>query len=418
MARSLNQWLRYLERLHPVSMELGLERVRAVYQRLGTPRPARQCIVIAGTNGKGSTAAYLDTITRSAGRRCGCYTSPHLLRYNERIAVLGHPVDDRSICDVFETIEAVRGDISLTYFEFGTLAALLIFAHSNLDLAVLEVGLGGRLDAVNLIDADLALITPIGLDHTDWLGEDRDAIGREKAGILRRRGIAVISDPEPPQSVLDRLYELDVDANLLHVDFGWRAFGDGLRITDGDWQVRSPEPPLSGAAQADNLAAAVVALRHLPKPLEVTRDILIRALHDFHLPGRFQRLQSRPAVWVDIAHNAQAAAHLRTSLEAHPCRGQRYAVVAMLADKAAGAVADALNAHFDRWFIAATAGERGRTAPALAAEMSPFLSTRPAVYDDIASAINAALAQADSDDQVIVFGSFQTVAEAMHLWTR
>ncbi|HZV23293.1 MAG TPA: bifunctional tetrahydrofolate synthase/dihydrofolate synthase, partial [Luteimonas sp.] len=317
-SRTLDEWLAYIERQHPKSIALGLERVREVAARLQLARPASQVITVAGTNGKGSTVAFIESIARAAGWKVGAYTSPHLLAYNERVRIDGVDATDDALVAAFESVEAARGDTALTYFEYGTLAALWLFQRTGLDLAVLEVGLGGRLDAVNLVDADVAVITTVDLDHQDWLGNDREAIGREKAGIARAGRPLVLGEDDPPSSVLGHAYAIGASAIRAGCDFffspteaghwQWREVGAGLEL---------PSPRLAAPSQLRNAATAIAALRALPDTLPT--DAYAQGVADTDLPGRLQRFNRIGVeVVVDVAHNPQAARELHAWLQQAP----------------------------------------------------------------------------------------------------
>jgi dihydrofolate synthase / folylpolyglutamate synthase len=410
---TLADWLAWQETLHPKAIDLGLERVRAVAQRMGLLVPAHAVITVAGTNGKGSSVALLETILVRAGHRVGAYTSPHLWLYNERIRIDREAVADQAIVEAFDRIDAARGEVSLSYFEFGTLAALDIFARAGLDVAVLEVGLGGRLDAVNILDADCALVTAIGIDHTEWLGTDREAIGREKAGIFRARRPAVCSDPQPPQSLRETARALGADWYGLGEQFGlrtgaacWDWWGPGATL-DG-----LPFPALQGPYQLNNAAGALMALHTLGTRLPVTLQAIHAGLREVRVAGRFTVLPGPIERIFDVAHNPHAAAALAAALAARPCSGRTLAVCAMLADKDAAGVAAALAPRVDAWYLAGLGGERGQSAQALALRMR-LPQAQYAVHPDPAAAYAAACASARDGDRVVVFGSFHTIAELL-----
>lgn len=412
--RSLAEWLVHLESLHPSEMELGLERIRAVYTALGKPRPAPKVITIAGTNGKGSSVAFLESILIAAGRRVGSYTSPHLWRYNERVRLNGQPVDDAALCTAFDRVENARDAVSLSYFEFGTLAALDLFARANLDVALLEVGLGGRLDAVNVVDPDIALITSIDLDHVEWLGSDRDAIGREKAGISRATRPLVCADPVPPQGLLQ--HALGTPRWCAGQDF--RV----VRRKQGRWDFRSPTacwqdlpaPALQGDHQYRNAAGALAALAQLPAALQPDRDAVVQGLEAVRLAGRLDYRPGEIAQVFDVAHNPAGAKVLAAHLATLPAAGTRRTVLGILEDKDADAMIAALLPQTDAWYFADLPGPRGRPAEALAARlrtMHPDAATR--LHGHPQQALAHALADSVSGDRVVVTGSFLTVALAV-----
>ncbi len=418
---TLVDWLRWQETLHPNAIALGLERVQTVYQRVGERAPAPQVITVAGTNGKGSSVAMLETIFIAAGYRVGAYTSPHLLRYNERIRIGGEAVTDTLLCEVFERIDQARGALSLTYFEFATLAALVLFADARLDVAVLEVGMGGRLDAVNIIDADVALITPIDIDHGAWLGDNREAIGREKAGILRAGRPAVCSDSAPPVSLLEHgaelaspLYCLDRDFSAIPTATGWDWISEERRRTT------LPLPALRGRHQLDNAAGVIMVLALLARRLPVGQSELRQGLLSVQLPGRFQVLAGEVTRILDVAHNPHGARALARQLSAYPCSGRTRAVVGMLADKDFRGVFAALFAQVDEWHLAGLAVPRGATAAQLAdalvgvcADHTGQSRAAACCYPDVTAACAGARARAQTGDRLLIFGSFHTVAAAL-----
>ena len=413
MTRTLEQWLDYQQQVHPNSIDMGLERVGAVARALGIGRPARTVITIGGTNGKGSTVAFVEAIARAAGLRVGAYTSPHLLKYNERVRIDGVDAGDEALVFAFERIEAARGDVPLTYFEFGTLAALLLFEAADLDLAILEVGLGGRLDATNLVDADGVVITTVDLDHQDWLGDDREAIGAEKAGILRAGRPAVLAEKDPPSSVLRRAYELGAFAIRGQSDYLIDDLGDGAwRWREPGFAIDLPPPVLAAPVQRENAAAAIAIVRALDLPVDDAA--IVEGVRTARVPGRLQSLGGTPEIVVDVAHNPQGARQLATWLAAHPRR--TIAVFAALADKDVAGIVAPVAPCIDAWHVGpiVDAGPRGLDADALAAKLVPAV---PAAalhrHPSLAAARAAAASEAGPDGRVLVFGSFHTVAEAL-----
>ena len=413
---NLPQWLQRLERLHPQEIELGLERVAQVWRRM-RPQGLSECrvITIAGTNGKGSCATLLEAILGVAGYRTGCYTSPHLLRYNERIRVNGEEVSDQAICEAFQRIDACRGDISLTYFEFGTLAALDIFAGRGLDVLILEVGLGGRLDAVNIIDPDLALITGVDLDHMDWLGPDRDSIALEKAGILRPDRPAVYGDLDVPPSLERRASEVGAPLYRLGRDYRYER-----QVSDWRWEglgqsrYTLPLPGLRGECQLRNAAAVLMALHLLSAELPVGQAAVRSGLRTLTLPGRFQVVPGQITLVLDVAHNPQAAQVLAANLAALAPLGRVHAVFAILADKDLEGVVATLAGRVYSWHLPRLPGRRslpldrlvervGRAAP------GAYL----AGYDSVSLALEGARGLAVAGDCILVFGSFLTVARVL-----
>ena len=414
--RSLEQWLNWLEQLHPTEIEMGLQRIRDVAERLQLGRPADKVVTVTGTNGKGSTCAYLAALCRTHGLRVGVYSSPHFLHYNERIQVAGEAVSDELICQAFSAIEAVRGDISLTYFEMGTLAALWVFSRAQLDVAILEVGLGGRLDAVNIVDPDVAVVTGIALDHADWLGNTREDVAREKAGIFRTGVPAVCGDLDPPQSLLDQAAELgaplylrgrDFDLGLTDTEWHW----SGLSLDNKNLALKyMPLPTLP----VENASVALQVFALLGLPLDEKAGT---ALQQTRLTGRLQQVQLRTAAGerrlvLDVAHNPQAAAYVADWLRQRPVKGQRYAVFGALSDKDVDGVLSAMRCMFARWDIAGLPSPRSFSRAELERHL---LQAGEAcrTHDGIQAALQACLQDSTADDEILVFGSFFTVAQAL-----
>lgn len=413
---SLAAWLDWQQTLHPKSIDLGLERVAKVAAALQLLTPACPVITVAGTNGKGSSIAMLDSILRAAGYRVGCYTSPHLLRYNERIRINGLEATDAQLLKAFAVVDQARADTSLSYFEFGTLAALQLFNHARLDVAVLETGLGGRLDAVNILDADVALITSIGIDHTDWLGEDRESIGAEKAGILRAHCPVICSDPRPPASVRDRARQLQAT---------WYAPGEGYDWSRATrhwcWQSAAraydvlPLPGLPGAHQLQNAAGVLMLLETQASSLPVSRAALEQGLSSVSLPGRCQQVEEGSVVTVyDVAHNPDSAGQLLALLDQSGDYPSTRVVLGMLADKDVAGFMTRLLPVAGHWYFADLPGTRALPARALG---DVLCRLDPQQHARCFESVHAALAQARSDaaagDRIVVCGSFITVAEAL-----
>ncbi len=418
MARfnTLAGWLAWQETLNPAGIELGLERVRSVLDRLGHADPPFAVVTVGGTNGKGSSVALLESILLAAGYRVGSYTSPHLLRYNERVRIQGGEVSDARLCAAFDRVDLARGDIPLTYFEFGTLAAIDIFVMEEvLDIVLLEVGLGGRLDAVNVLDSDVALVTSVGIDHQEWLGPDRDAIGREKAGIFRRGRPAVCGDPEPPASLLQHARQLGVTLLRAGQDFDYQA-------VDGGWRWRGggrhsgilPLPALKGAYQLQNAAAVLMVVAQLEQRFPVGEEALRRGLERVVLPGRFQVFPGAVTRIFDVGHNPHAAAVLAGALAEHPSAGRTLAVVGMLDGKDHEGVFRLLCSHFDEWYAADLDAPRDAGSRRLSAAIGAICGDSPVrCFTRVASAYRQAMHDARPGDRVVVFGSFYTVAEAL-----
>jgi dihydrofolate synthase/folylpolyglutamate synthase len=410
----LAQWLNYLEALHPAVIDMGLERVLEVRARLALD-PTFPIITVGGTNGKGSTCAMLESCLRSAGYRTGLYSSPHLLRYNERVTVCGREADDLSLIAAFAAVEHARGDCALTYFEFGTLAAMWMFIEARIDVAVLEVGLGGRLDAVNAFTPSCAVITSIGLDHQNYLGDTRESIAREKAGIMRAGVPAVVAEPDPPASLLDHAKSIDAQLYLIDRDFGFCP-GD-TQWEYWDWRgtrMQLPLPALRGAYQLSNASAAITALNLMRDELPVGMGAMRAGLVGVELPARFQVLPGRPRVVLDVAHNPHAARRLGENLRSLSDAGHSLAVFAMLKDKDIAGVVTELAALIDAWFIAPLAVPRGADLALLeGAFHRAGVDRNVTPCATVDQALTAALSQAQPDDKIVVFGSFYTVASAL-----
>lgn len=363
---SLADWLTYLESLHPVAIDMGLARISEVAARLQLKLPCVR-ITVGGTNGKGSTCALLEAIYIAAGYRVGTYTSPHLIQYNERIRLDGEPADDAAIIEQFARIEAARGDITLSYFEFSTLAAMLLFEARQVDVAILEVGLGGRLDAVNMIDADCAIVTSVDLDHMQYLGDDREQIGWEKAHIFRPGRPAICSDPMPPQRLVDYAGQIGADLWLFGRDFNYS--GDRLQWAYGGRTQRRSSlayPALRGANQLLNASAALAAIEALRSSLAVPQQAVRIGLAQVSLPGRMQILPGLPAIVLDVAHNPHAAAALGQGLDAMQSYPATHAVVGMYSDKDIEGVVRRMASRVTHWYCATLGGERGMSAEKLA----------------------------------------------------
>jgi dihydrofolate synthase/folylpolyglutamate synthase len=467
---SLAVWLEHIEQQHALSIDMGLERVSEVAERLGIDKPAPRVITVGGTNGKGSTVAFIEAIARAAGLKVGTYTSPHLLRYNERVHIDGREATDAELVRAFEAVEAARAfllpsgegarradegvhfqpdgssserpilppssgashhpvsstgqallpggegqGVPLTYFEFGTLAALWLFQHSSLDLVVLEVGLGGRLDAVNIVDPDVAVITTVDIDHVDWLGTDRETIGREKAGIARAWKPLVLGEKDSPSSVLRHAYAIGANAIRMGSDFIHEPVDEAhWRWRDAGFQIELPLPALAAPIQRANAATAIAALRALD--IDIPSPAFAQGVVAANLPGRLQHFDYRGIpVIVDVGHNPQAARELAAWLRASPVEGRTFAVFAALADKDAAGVAVALEDDISQWFLAGleSVGARGQDVDAFAAQLQGCAAAQGSRHSTVQDALMAAHARAHSGDRVLVFGSFHTVAEAL-----
>jgi dihydrofolate synthase/folylpolyglutamate synthase len=409
---TLQDWLTYCERLHPKSIEMGLERVQAVAARMDL-RFDCPVITVAGTNGKGSTCAMLEAIALQAGYRTGVYTSPHLVDFEERCRIHGEIVQPQSLVPYFERVEAARQGVSLTYFEFTTLAILGLMAASRLEVAILEVGLGGRLDAVNIVDPDCAVITSIDLDHMDYLGPDRESIGREKAGILRTGRPAIVSDPMPPQSVADRATAIGADLWLLGRDFNfsgdklqWAWAGRGRRYSGLAY------PALRGANQLINASGVLAALEALRSRLPVTAQAVRNGLAMVELPGRFQIVPGQPTLVLDVAHNPHSVAALAANLDAMGFYPTTHAVFGAMADKDLVPMLKKVGPLIDRWYFTDLPTPRADTAESLLARwraQETRTDVSASTHAGPMEALAAAVAAADPADRIVVFGSFYTV---------
>lgn len=411
---TLAAWLTWQEEFHPRTIDLGLQRAALVFQKLNPEKNKPATITVAGTNGKGSCVAYLEAIYKAQGYKVGTYTSPHILRYNERIKINGVPVADQVICAAFERIDAVRAEVSLSYFEFGTLAALDIFSRSELDIQLLEVGLGGRLDAVNIVDPDVAIITSIDIDHVDWLGETREAIGREKAGIFRKNIPAIIGDLNPPQSLLETAAKTQALVFCLNKDFRYEKLS-----TSWNWFAEQqsytglPHPILKGAHQFRNASAVILAVTQLQNKLPVTAAAIHHGLQNVQLMGRFQLCcEENIPVLLDVAHNPQAVRTLVEHLDENFADKKIHAVFAMMKDKDINAVIGLIKDKISDWFIAPLANPRAATK-----EMMQTCFKQQDVhqvrldFDSFAGAFAAAKQSAQKDDLILIFGSFFLVSE-------
>ncbi|HKE47774.1 MAG TPA: bifunctional tetrahydrofolate synthase/dihydrofolate synthase [Rhodanobacteraceae bacterium] len=415
MLRTLDDWLDHQQRVHPRVIELGLDRVRAVWERLGAPRPAPVVITVGGTNGKGSTVAFLEAMLRADGRRVGAYTSPHLLRYNERVRIDGREAGDAALIDAFERIEAARGEIALTYFEYGTLAALLLFAAAKVDVALLEVGLGGRLDAVNIVDADVAIVTTVDFDHQDWLGNDRDSIGREKAGVLRKDRPAIVGETSPPKGLLDEAARIGADLRIAARDFQAEIGRDGWRWRSGGVDIALSHPALEAPCQHANAASAIAALFALRGRLGWNPAAIARGVAEARVEARLQRFDGAPELVVDVAHNPQAARVLAEWLRTHAIAGRTLAVFGALADKDVQGIVAPLARTIDAWHLAGLDGEspRGLKGATLAGMVEAEGIAIAGTSDDVTSALDTAFASAQPGDRVVAFGSFFVAAAAL-----
>ena len=411
--RTLEQWLEYQLHTHPQGIAMGLERVREVARRMDLLTLPCPVVTVAGTNGKGSTVAFIEAIAAASGHKVGAFTSPHFLRYNERIRIGGAEVSDAALVRAFETIEAARADIPLTYFEFGTLAALLLFAEADLDLAVLEVGLGGRLDAVNILDADVAVITTVDLDHQAYLGEDRETIGLEKAGILRPGKPCVLGEKDPPSSVLRHAYEHGVYCIRGFSDYLIDRFDDHWVWREPGFSLELPYPGLQAPAQLQNAACAIAALR--ASPLDIADAAWAAGVAEAKITGRLQRWREVPEVVLDVAHNPQSVAQLAHWLAEHPA--PTVAVFSALKDKDIAGMLAAMAPHIAHWHVGCLAEPADRVPDAadwMAALSAGLPETAFSLHASVPAAYAAALAE-NRGERILVFGSFHTLEAVMRL---
>jgi dihydrofolate synthase / folylpolyglutamate synthase len=442
---SLSEWLAWLETLHPKKIDLSLERIRAVLDRLNLRPPPYRVVTVGGTNGKGSCVALLESIYRAAGYRVGAFTSPHLWRFNERIRFNGEEASDAALVALFERIEAARGDITLSYFEFSAVAALLHFEDLGAEVAVLEVGLGGRLDAVNAVDADAALVASVDLDHQEWLGPDRESVGREKAGILRPGRAAVIADRAPPASLLAHAAQIGARLQLIGRDFEFEAESDagsdavsgavsgalsggeveadvGANAPAGRWRWQSrerslaalPRPLSGGDVQLANAAAAVAVVEALQGELPVAPEALRAGIAAARIRGRLERHLADGVEWLfDVAHNPAAARELAAALGRLPAAGHTLAVFSAMHDKDIAGVLAPFVDRIDEWFVAQSEPERGATAAQIGETLARLGARVVRAQPDVETACRSAQLRAGRGDRVLVFGSFYLVGPAM-----
>ena len=420
---TLNHWVEYIQKQHWRTMDMNLQRISQVWCNLGSPLNAFT-IVVGGTNGKGSSISMLESVIRENELSCGVYTSPHLVHFNERIRVNGIEATDQEICQAFCRIEQCRQGITLTYFEYATVCALLIFSQRKVQVCILEVGMGGRLDAVNMVDSDIVLITSIGIDHQQWLGTDREQIAREKAGLLRKNGIAVCSDPDTPAAIYQTADELGTRLISLNRDFRVElhcsrpgaaliAWKSDHRLIPEPWrELDQIRPPFAGEHQIVNLSGVIAVLAVISEQLGLDPCALPSGLGKSRISGRCQVISTQPTVVIDVAHNADSAGELAKFLQSMSCQGRTIAVLGVLADKDLNQIIPKISDLVDHWVVASLHEDRGQTSKELAEKLSQF--SDPATHircDNPVEAYKQALKLADSSDRVVIFGSFHTVGD-------
>jgi dihydrofolate synthase/folylpolyglutamate synthase len=414
---NLNAWLELLEKRHPQAIDMGLDRCGAVYRQLGSPRPAKTVFTVAGTNGKGSTVAYIAAISAALGQKCGTFTSPHIFSFNERISIMGDMVSDECLLRAFEKVEAARGEISLTYFEFTTLAAFLVLNESDLDCAVLEVGLGGRLDAVNLIDTDCAVITPVGMDHQEFLGSDLASIATEKAGIIRARKPLICTQEEPPDVIFEMAKSLQAPVYIRGSHFHLRRHGESVGTSQLSFSIAGecvtvPQPRMGGIHQSDNLAAALAAVFVMNPACSPQSEKISTAIRECKVPGRLQKVCSDPEILLDVGHNELAAQAIAAFFNDRGKAGFN-CVLAMLSDKSVEAVARAFGSLCKHWLCATSTGSRGQSGELIAGRIRDVESSaRISSFESVEDAMTAAVSKSGADETILVFGSFTTVSSA------
>ena len=413
---NLTDWLGYIESIHPSTIDLTLERIKIVIERLNLDI-SFPILTVGGTNGKGSTCSILESIYREAGYKVACYTSPHFLNFNERIKIQTLAVSDEVICEAFSRIESAREDVTLTYFEYGTIAAMIIFSEAHVDVAILEVGLGGRLDAVNVFDADCAIVTTVDLDHMDYLGHTREAIGFEKAGIYRTEKTSICGDFDPPQSLIKHAELIHADLKIIGKDFGYEAHHDSFDfLIDSTFVMNLPLPKLQGDFQLANATNALMAVKAMEDKLPLTEISIQKGITLTLLPGRFQEVKKMPSLILDVAHNPQAARSLSHNLKTHVVPGKTIAVFSILKDKDIFGVINELNLDIDDWFIAEIQNERAASIETISNTIQKINpSAHIEAFRNIQEAYQFASKEVTRNDRIIVFGSFFTVADIMKI---
>ena len=413
---NLTDWLGYIESIHPSTIDLTLERIKIVIERLNLDI-SFPILTVGGTNGKGSTCSILESIYKEAGYKVACYTSPHFLNFNERIKIQALAVSDEVICEAFSRIESAREGVTLTYFEYGTIAAMIIFSEAHVDVAILEVGLGGRLDAVNVFDADCAIVTTVDLDHMDYLGHTREAIGFEKAGIYRTEKTSICGDFDPPQSLIKHAELIHADLKIIGKDFGYEAHHDSFDfLIDSTFVMNLPLPKLQGDFQLANATNALMAVKAMEDKLPLTEISIQKGITLTLLPGRFQEVKKMPSLILDVAHNPQAARSLSHNLKTHVVLGKTIAVFSILKDKDIFGVINELNLDIDDWFIAEIQNERAASIETISNTIQKINpSAHIEAFRNIQEAYQFASKEVTRNDRIIVFGSFFTVADIMKI---
>jgi len=415
LPEDLAGWLRYIEAQHPKSISMGLDRVAAVKERMGLD-PQFPIIIVGGTNGKGSTCAMLENIYHHAGYRVAGYSSPHILRYNERVRVNLEELNDETLAAAFAAVEAARQNLQLTYFEYGTLAAMWCFMRQKVELAVMEVGLGGRLDAVNVFEPDCAVVTTIDIDHIEFLGNSRESIGFEKAGIFRKHVPAICGDLTPPQSLVEHAKSIGADLQLRNRDFKLDQHADRWDFKGAALMHDLPLPALRGEFQLDNAACALAAIEAIQGRLPVNRSAIEAGLKSVSLAGRFQVVAQHPQILLDVTHNPHAAHALAENLHQTKTEGKTIAVFAMLADKDIAGVITALETEIDSWYLSSVDHVRSASVSQLLEIFNQInADTNLACFESLPAAFRQACLDAGKNDRIIMFGSFFTVAEVMHV---
>jgi len=418
----LSQWLEHIQAQHWRTIEMKLDRITAVWQTLGEPQ-APFVITVAGTNGKGSCVAMLESVLRAAGQCTGSYTSPHLIRYNERICVNGREASDDQILKAFCEIETARGDTPLTYFEYSTLCALVVFHHAGVEACVMETGMGGRLDAVNMLDNHIALVTSVGLDHEQWLGDTREKIAIEKAGVFKQNGLAVCAEPLPPPGIAEIADQVDAILLQISADFqvdseqsyGLYTFSSDHPSMPVDWrEINGISMSLPGAHQSRNLAGVIAVLGLTAAQTGVTPDHLIQGLAQSKLLARCEVIERRPLTILDVAHNVDSARELGTFLRENQSGGKTYAVFGVLEDKVLEPIVLQVSEQIDQWYLASLEGERGQSAEHLRSKLLKFLpEVESNVFSSPVEAFIAAKLICKPEDRLVAFGSFFTVGDIL-----